>query len=346
MMLWLGALPLWTLFVAVAVSSAFNALEFPTFSALTTVLVPKEQLGRASGFVQLGWAVAQIVTPLAATVLISSGGLMGILVIDVVTFVFAACILLLLRMPSSSAPATEAAPKNRLIDDAIYGFRYLAQQKGLLRLLGLFFATNFNLGVVQVVVTPLVLGFAGARSLGLVLSVGGLGMLLGSGAMIAWGGPKKPVRLVLFLTLLQGMFLLGASAYQSLVLIGGSAFGLLFALPIIGGCSQMIWQRRVPNAIQGRVFAVRLLVAKASLPIAYLVSGPLLDYVIDPAMKRGGGLADSVGRVLGAGPGRGGALLLAVLGVMAAAIALMSLSNRDLQKLDEEEAVNVPSGAV
>src|SRR5690349_1665924 len=58
--LWLGALPLWTLFAAVAVSSAFNALEFPTFSALATVLVPRAQLGRASGFVQLGWAVAYI----------------------------------------------------------------------------------------------------------------------------------------------------------------------------------------------------------------------------------------------------------------------------------------------
>jgi hypothetical protein len=127
-----------------------------------------------------------------------------------------------------------------------------------------------------------------------------------------------------------------ASPYRSALLVGGCAFGLLFTLPLVAGCSQLTWQRKVPVAMQGRVFAVRALVARASFPIAYLASGPLLDYGLEPVMQRGGALASSVGRVLGVGPGRGGALLLAVLGAMTAAAALATLLRGDLQKLDED----------
>jgi hypothetical protein len=211
-----------------------------------------------------------------------------------------------------------------------------------LRLLALFFMTNFNLGVVQVVITPVVLGFAEAKTLGLILSVGGLGILLGSGLMIAWGGGRRPIWSALLLMLTHGVFLLGASVYRSALLIGVCALGMLFTLPIVGGCSQVVWQRRVPVDIQGRVFAVRALVARASFPIAYLAAGPLLEYGFEPPMQRGGALAGSVGRVLGAGPGRGGALLLAVLGAVNAVVVLATLSRGDLQKLDDEKAAEDP----
>ena len=46
--------------------ATFQTLMWPSFSAATTLLVPKEQYGRASGFTQLGEALPAIAGPAIA----------------------------------------------------------------------------------------------------------------------------------------------------------------------------------------------------------------------------------------------------------------------------------------
>src|SRR5215471_19285754 len=57
-----------------AVTAVAAAFQFPAYSATVTLLVPREQLGRASGLTQLAFAVPQIVVPLLAGVLITMVG--------------------------------------------------------------------------------------------------------------------------------------------------------------------------------------------------------------------------------------------------------------------------------
>ena len=52
-----GQLQTWHVYVAVAANAAFNSLQWPAYSAATTMLVPKEHLGRAGGMVQIGEAI-------------------------------------------------------------------------------------------------------------------------------------------------------------------------------------------------------------------------------------------------------------------------------------------------
>jgi hypothetical protein len=49
------------------------------------------------------------------------------------------------------------------------------------------------------------------------------------------------------------------------------------------------------------------------MPVGYLLAGPLADGIFEPAMASGGSLANSVGRWFGVGPGRGVALMAALL---------------------------------
>ncbi len=60
----------------------------PTIPA-TTLLVPKEQLGRSSGMVQVSEAVAQILSPVIAGVLMGVIGIHGVILVDVATFLVA-----------------------------------------------------------------------------------------------------------------------------------------------------------------------------------------------------------------------------------------------------------------
>ncbi|WP_374688265.1 MFS transporter, partial [Promineifilum sp.] len=44
-----GDLELWQVYLGNAITGAFNAFQFPAFSAAVTLMIPKEQFGRASG---------------------------------------------------------------------------------------------------------------------------------------------------------------------------------------------------------------------------------------------------------------------------------------------------------
>ena len=61
----------------------------------------------------------------------------------------------------------------------------------------------------------------------------------------------------------------------------------------------------------------------AMMPIAYLVAGPLADYLFEPAMAGNGALAQTFGGIVGTGPGAGMGLMFLGTAVCG---TLMSLS--------------------
>jgi hypothetical protein len=86
---------------------------------------------------------------------------------------------------------------------------------------------------------------------------------------------------------------------------------LLLFIPFASALSQAVFQIKVPPDLQGRVFAMRTMVAQSVLPLSFILAGPLADQVFGPLMVDGGALADTfVGQWLGVGPGRGIGLLL------------------------------------
>jgi hypothetical protein len=98
-------------------------------------------------------------------------------------------------------------------------------------------------------------------------------------------------------------------------------FSMLF-IPIVQGSSQAIWQSKVAPDLQGRVFATRGLIAQISSPLAMLLSGPLADYVFEPAMMLGGSLVSVFGGVIGSGPGAGMSLMFFITGILGVLVSL------------------------
>jgi hypothetical protein len=317
----------------VSLASIFNALQLPGLSAATTLLVPRGLLGRANGVAQFGMGIAQVFAPVLAGMLLERKGLGFILGSNAVTSSFAIAVLLALRLrPASSGSAGRMRP-SVVWAEALEGWRYIHLHPGLRGLLLLLAAVNFCLATVQVLLVPLVLRFSDAQALGLVLSIGGVGMLGGSGLLMAWGGPRRRMIGVLGGVFLQGLILLLGGLRPSVPLVAAGAFGAMFFIPFIFGCSQALLQSNVPIPLQGRVFAIRFMVSQAAMPVAYLLAGPIADGVFEPLMAERGLLAGSIGSVLGVGPGRGIGLmfmLLGGLGVMTATAGLLTPSLRQL----------------
>jgi len=334
-------LALWHIYALMVVASFGNAFQVPAFDAATTLLVPKSQYGRASGLAQMGMAIAQIVSPFLAALMLQSLKMRGILIFDFATFGVSVLTLLLVTIPKPE-PIPEIAPRRSLWQDSAVGWAYLRQRPGLLALLILFAFTNFNVGMLQALLPPLILSFASATALGIVLSIAGIGMLVGTLVMGVWGGPRRRIYGIFAGLVVEGMILFVGGWKPSVPLVGTAAFIYLFVAPIIIGCSQAIWQTKVPPALQGRVFSVRRMVAQSSLPAAYFLAGPLADQVFEPLLSPGGALAGNVGLVIGVGQGRGIGLLFVVLGaVMLAALACIS-TYRPLRNVEEELPDAVP----
>jgi DHA3 family macrolide efflux protein-like MFS transporter len=346
LLLWLGRLELWHIYLLLAVSSSFSAFQFPAFSAATTLLVPWRHLGRASGMTQMGSGIAEIIAPALAGALVVTLGPQGVLFIDVVTFLFAVTTLLIVRIPRPAASAEGAAARGSLLSEAVFGWTFIRRRPGLLALLLLFATTHVSMGMMQVLVTPMILAFTSADVLGRVLSGAALGMLAGSLLMTVWGGPRRRVPGILGFLLLQGAVLMVGGLRPSATLIAVSGFVFLFCTPMIIGSSQAIWQSKVPLDLQGRVFAVRRMIAWSTLPLAYLIAGPLADRVFEPLLAEGGPLAASVGAWIGVGKGRGIALLFFVLGLFVLLVVAAASRYRRLRQLESELPDVLPDRSV
>lgn len=329
-------LEVWHIYIAMGISSTFSAFQWPAYSAATTLLVPKQHLGRASGMVQISEAVAQIASPVLAGALMGIIQVQGVILIDFVTFLFAVLTLLIARVPRPEITAEGKAGQGSLLQEARYGWTYIRARPGLFGLLLFFATTNFATGIVQVLFTPLVLSFTTATILGLLLSVGGIGFLFGSLTMSIWGGPRRRVYGIFASNLLMGTVLFAAGFPPRAWILGMAAFLFFFGLPITNGCSQAIWQSKTAPDVQGRVFAVRRMIAWVSLPLAYLVAGPLADQVFEPLLAEGGLLASSVGQVIGVGVGRGIGLLYIILGLMTLLAGLVAYLYPRLRQVEIE----------
>jgi hypothetical protein len=73
-----------------------------------------------------------------------------------------------------------------------------------------------------------------------------------------------------------------------------------------------------------------------ALPLAYLVAGPLADYVFEPLMVPDGPLAGSVGQFIGVGPGRGIGLMFMVMGTLTMIVTVVAYLYPRLRLMEDE----------
>jgi MFS family permease len=333
-----GQLDVWHIYLFTALNSSFGALQGPAFGASVTQLVPKAHFGRANGLMELGQGVSQILAPVLAGLLIVGAGLWSVLMVDMATFFFAVLTLLLVRFPAYSpeAETADVAQKETWRQQIWQGWSYLWTRPGLLGLVLVFTAVNFFIGIAEAVLTPMILSFATPEQLGMVMTIGGVGLLMGSVLMSIWGGGKRKVPVVFgaYALLAVGVFLAGLS--PSVWLIATALFLVFFLLPTVLGGKQAILQAKVAAEVQGRVFALSGMFFTLSFALAYLIGGPLADRVFEPLMAADGLLAGTVGQIISVGPGRGMGLIFVVMGLLAMVTAVSAFAYPRIRNLETE----------
>jgi len=222
------------------------------------------------------------------------------------------------------------------LSEFLEGARFIFRRRGLAVLLAYASASRFFWGMVAALITPMVLLFATPDALGCVLAVAGIGMFAGSLAMGVWGGTVPRIRGILAFELISAVAFVLMGVRSSVVWIGAGVFVAHTTIAIIDGSSLAIWQAKVPHAIQGRVFSVQQMLVRAASPVAYLLAGFLAESVFEPLLLPQGALAPSVGRVIGAGPGRGIGLLFVLMGFAKLVVGALMWGNRSVRNVERD----------
>jgi len=328
------SLEVWHIYGLIGIGAIGNAFQSPAWLASIPLLVPKAQLGRANGLVQLNDGLSLVIAPALAGVILVTFGLGGVLITDVATFFVAVGTLLMVRFPRPKRDPSTAT--GSLLGDAVAGWRYISDRPGLFGLLWIYAGVNFALSFANVLIIPLVLAFASEAGVGAMFSTIGIGAVLGSIAVSAWGGPKRRVRGTMISIGLVGLGVAVVGLSPTLLVVGIGGFTMMAVVPVANTASQVIWQTKVPPALQGRVFAIRRMIASAISPLAIIAAGPLADRVFEPLMAEGGSLAGSVGSIIGTGPGRGVAVMFILSGMLVAVMAVVGYALPKIRNLETE----------
>lgn len=328
-------LEIWHLYLLVMFAGAFQAFQWPAFSAATTMMVAKKHYGRASGMLMTAQAFSMILAPVLAAILLGVSDISSIFIVDVVTFLAALGCLALVPIPDPPREDLEKATFKHVVKESAFGFRYIYERKGLLGLQLVLFSFNVIATMGMVLINPMILSKTDNNELmlGTVMAVGAVGGVLGGIGMSIWGGPKRKVDGVLIGLAIAavGGIVLGVGRGPIWWMAG--IFIFMSTVALCNGSNQAIWQSKVPPQLQGRVFATRGLIAMVGVPLSQLTAGWLADKIFEPFMENATGLLEWL---FGSGAGAGMAMIIFAVGVAGVFIGLMGYlftNVRDVEKL-------------
>ncbi len=315
---WLFSLPL-------LLSALTGNLRSITLSTLVSILVPKQDYGRANGLV----GTIQGFGMIANTVF--SGLIIGYLGMD-----WAIMITLLLSAGTLVHLFFLTIPEEHIVHDPLLhnrqidfrgAFRAIHLVPGLMALI--FFTTfnNFIGGAFTVLLDPYGLTLFSVELWGIILGFTGTGFILGGLLIGKLGLGKKPLRSLLLGYVFISLICIFFTLREGSVLFVGGMFLFMLVAPLIEAGEQTIIQTVVPKPKQGRVFGFAQTVEAGVTPVSIFIIGPLAQSVIIPYMQRDAG-KKAFGWLLGEGDTRGIALTFVITGTFMLLLSLFAFRTK------------------
>lgn len=267
----------------------------PTIRAAFPSVVGEGDLTRANALINGTFSFSYAVGPAIGGLLVSATGVNVAFVLDAATYVISAAFLS--RIPLPRSQTGEGAGFFGELRD---GLSYLAEARVPLGIVIGTFLTILTVNATvpaEVFLAKQTFG-AGAAGYGLLVSIWGGGMVLGS-ALIGVLGDRIKLIPVYFLGIFVGALALAGTGLAPTFIL---ALGVLAVAGISNGIDNVatdtILQKRVNEAFLGRVFAVRFLTYSVGEALAYPTGGLIVDAVGPRSTYLLAGLATAVAGLL------------------------------------------------
>lgn len=344
-----GLLEIWHLYLINAVNGLMNTVQSPASEVAVSRILPKRHYQRVGGLRYFSNALNSIFVPVLATAVIGIFGLTAVVAIDLATFSAAFLVLALaIKIPepginaengNAESSSENQAEKTSLLNSVKGGILFLKNERGLLCMIMFLSSINLIASIYNAALPAMVLSkeIGGEKALGMVNSVIGISMLIGSVLASAVPAPKNRVRtifLCLFISMGTENIML-ALGHSPLVWCVGGFLGYI-VVPMMSTNLDAIMRLRVLDEIQGRVYSVRNTFQFFTIPAGYFLGGFLVDKVFEPFMARFAA-GTFLERVFGSGKGSGAALLFFVIAFAGVAVCIIFRTSLSIRALEKEE---------
>lgn len=316
----------------VTFNAVFVALLEPSFKATVTDLLTEDEYAKASGMVQIAGNARYLISPALAGILLAVSDIRLILLLDICTFFITITTVALVRK-SIGKPAPRE--KQSSLAELREGFAVLRDSKGILSLVILMAFVCFFVGFLQTLVSPMVLAFSDAKTVGILESVCAVGMLVGSVVISILGIRGSYVQTLSLAGMAASVFMAMSGVSVSLPVTGAGIFLFFLVLPFLNTSADVLVRSNVAGEVQGRVWGIISLLSQTGTAVAYALSGILADHIFEPLLAEQGALADSVGRLIGTGQGRGIGFMLILSGLFLLPAAFAIGRSRNIKGLQE-----------
>ncbi|HEV2251274.1 MAG TPA: MFS transporter [Candidatus Limnocylindria bacterium] len=281
---------IWIVYVVVFVESILGQFVVPAVGALLPRLVEQDELVAANSLNAASNNLSRIVGPPIGGLVAAAGGIMGIAIVDAITFLAAAALV------ASMRGVVGAAAVAATIEDGVRAWRKLWTEwrSGLalvwadrvVRTLFLLVAlSGIGEGVFRVlfILYAVQILHGGATELGVLMSAQGVGAVVGSFMLVAISARVGPAKLIGWTTLLFGLIDLTAFNVPGFGAPFVLVVGLFFLVGIPSAMSFptmfSVIQTRVPDEFRGRaigaLFTTFSILALVGLAIAGTLTVPL-----------------------------------------------------------------------
>jgi MFS family permease len=267
-----------TIYVLVFLTGLARTVFNPTVRAAFPSVVGEGDLTRANALIGGTFSASIMVGPALGGLLVASIGIDAAFLADAATYLVSAILLSRVPLPR---PRRESEDEEGFVRELRSGFGYLIGARVPLAIVVGAFLTILTINATvpaEVFLAKKTFG-AGDAGYGLLVSLWGGGIVLGSAMMVVLGDRINLV-LLYFLSIFVGAFaLVGTGLAPAFVLALGALTIEGAATGIDNVASDTILQKRVPEAFLGRVFSIRFLGYSAGEALAYLAGGLLVDAV-------------------------------------------------------------------
>jgi MFS family permease len=272
-----GKIQIWHILGFAVVLGISNSFEMPTLNAFVPELVARDEIQSAIAVDRAVFHGSRVIGPALAGIFISVWGAASAFFCNAISFV-ALIIALFIIPPRKRGTAEEEQKRASGIKD---GFRYVANDKPSLAMIGLIAATTVFIFPIITVMMPLyvrlVLGL-GADRLGYLMGASAVGSVVGAIFLISIPRERR-VPLMMVNVGIVACAIFSLSRAPSFYVATGLLILNSLGLSMNFGLANTIVQERAPDYLRGRVSAVFMLSFVGLMPVAGLGITGLSDLI-------------------------------------------------------------------
>jgi MFS family permease len=273
-----GGLELGHIIAIGAVYGAGSAFFGPAFDAIVPDVVPGELLEQANSLDQFVRPAGLRMAGPAIGGFIAAWSLGGAFLIDSATFGISILAVALMRPRPLASEGADAAQRPSAVGEIREGFRYVRSQVWLW---GTFLAATIAYllfyGSSEVLLPYIVKNVfeGGAKELGLIHAVGGIGAILAAVVVASRGVPRRHMTFMYVAWTLSTLAIAGygLARFPWQAMLTSFAFNGLEAAGTIAWATAK--QRHVPRRLLGRVSSFDWFISIALVPLSFALTGPV-----------------------------------------------------------------------